>query len=951
MHCSVCGFEIEDGQSSCSRCGLTVENSAAAGEIEDVKCPSCSALNHIGAEYCATCGSPMAIITRVLTMSRARTREALESWRVYGIETTMFGRTAELQSVMRAHHEVCSERKLQHVTVTGPTGLGKTRLIAEFVRRLEKAMSETLVYQGESRDEAAIPYIMFERMLKARFYIGDREAPETTRRKLLEACNSLVGSAEGPRVAHLVGQLMDVTFEDSPYLPSIRDTEDAAELDRKAIQAFEELLIADAKQNPLLLVFEDLQYAPNQALSVLEQLQKGLSNAPVLLLYSWNPDELPAHHPLRGGALSQANVSIELAPLSDHEVEQFVYDTLRKVKDIPTALVERITEAAHGNPLIVEEFLRTLISQGLIDTRLEQWRVDERGLNGVKLPQTVEGAVQARLQSLNEDEQRIMGMAACVGQTFWPECVHALFHVHEDFSSQTSTYWKENPSDHRVDAWIESLERKDMIRRSDESPFGYEQMYFKHRIEQRSIYDTLSSQEKQRYHRIVAQWMLHHFGESPVHLELIAGHFEKGRALNQAASLYETAASQARLKYDIWRAIVLLQKSISCASDSHLELKLRTFFELGNLYTWLGDHDLALEQYHESLRHAWILNDRAEGGLAYNKLGRAYRSLGDYERALTHFEFALNLFRSFDDTPGIASTLDDIGHIHWVRGNFEEAKNFFTAGLHLRREVGVDTDIALSLSHLGSVVLQQGDLKVAMLYFREALELRKAADDKQGVVDSFNNLGCLLLERGDVDGARTLLEEALEIALSIGYRGSLSVVQNNLGELHLSCGQTREARQHLEAAISVAEQGGEKRVLFDILKNLALLELRETNRPLALERIHDALQIANELESDQLIGLGMLALADVHAEAIFDPLVKEESSNLALSCYAQAEEMFSTVGNDAELAKSLSRHGKLLMELGQMDAGREKLEAANAIFNRLEMREFARNTRSMIDLI
>lgn len=952
MLCKYCGFEIESGGDLCGRCGSPAnitsgERAALTRQDESVECPSCSELNSSEVEYCATCGSPMAIITRVLTLSRTRAREPLESWRVYGIETSMFGRRDELQTLVKAHKRVTSKSQAETIAIAGPTGIGKSRLISEFVRTLDESMSESVVYQTEARDESASTFVMIERMLRARFYIAEREAPETSRRKLLEASERLLEGGESERVAHLVGELIGIHFDESKHLPSVRDTEDAAELDRRCFNALLELLSADAAQNPLVVVLEDLQYAPNPVFTLLDILRSGLQDCPVLFILTWNSDELPKTHPLR--QKNDELAQIWLQPLSDLEVEHFVRDTLRKAEDLPSSLVERVTEAAHGNPLIVEEFLRILISQGIIDTRFEAWKVDDTRVREAELPATVEGAVEARLLALTEDERLLISMASAVGQTFWVECLHAIYHMHDDLHSDSTLYWENRELEQRINALIESLERKDMIRRSEEGPTHLTQLYFKHRIEQKSIYSRLSGQDRERYHRLIAQWQKMRLGSnSRSVLESTGEHFVKGKCLEQAAETFFLAAEKAREKYENEIAIDLLRRTLSLASDRRLELKLLGFEALGELLVWMGDHEQALEAYREFLRFAWILGDRERGARAYNDIGKAHRSLGDYDRALKNYETALGLFRDIDLIAGIATSLDNIGHIHWVRGDFEEAKTFFNAGLHLRRQTDEPKAIALSLSHIGSVLLQQGDLKSSMVYFRESLELRKAADDKQGVVDSFNNLGCLLLERGDVDGAQTLLEEALETARSIGYRGSESVVLNNLGELHLQEHRTREARQYLESAMKVAEDGGDMRVVFDILKNLSRLELRETNREKALERIHEATEIADHLQSDQLLGLAMQALAEVHAEAIFDPGLRDASIAASQTAFKEAVELFAKVGNDGERAKSLLGIGRLQAESGDIDAANLALAEAEEIFERLGMKEFAKNTRSIM---
>jgi tetratricopeptide (TPR) repeat protein len=947
MECHYCGFELSGGD-TCGRCGSISESPPPALEsLDKVACKACNAINHSSAEYCIACGAPMAVITRVTQLVRTREREELDTWRVYGIETSMVGRDTELEALMAAHDLATQTSKMVSVAVTAPLGLGKSRLFAEFRRKLDEVLSSTIVLHGESRDESGGPYSVFSRVLRHRFYISEKEPSEMARRKLLEACKTIVGT-EAERVAHLIGQLIDIGFEGSPHVPEAGDTEGAYDLERRSHDALTQLLRSDSAQNPLVLILEDLQFATRPVLALISHLQKQLADSPILLVLSWNPEEVAKDSAVNEFEFDERYL---LEPLSDREVRGFVNDTLRRAS-VPSSLIDRITEAAHGNPLTVEEFLRILIAGNVIDTRTERWTVHVNRLKDVELPTTVEGAVEARLRALTDDERLILGMASCIGQIFWPELVAALYHLHEDHSGQPIAHWADGSLDTRVEDVLESLERKDMIRRHEDALFAdVEQFYFKHRLEQRKIYDSLSLQERQRFHRLIPQWLERRLPSREGFEEIIANHYDRARSLEAAARHYLAAASTARARYNNQHAIKLYLKGLAYLSDGDIESKMSAFHDLGTVYDLLGEYDQALGYYREMLRYAWILNDRSKGGVGYNKIGRAYRSLGEYDRALEHFNLALDLFRSFDDIRGIASTLDDIGKIHWIRGAYNEAETFYTAGLHLRREATDPRSVALSLNHLGGLKLQQGDLQNAMVYFREALELRRSVGDRQGVVDSFNNLGALLLERGDLEESQTLFEEALELSRGMDYRGATGIILNNLGELSLMNGDTHKARVFLNEALRGAEDGGDRRVIFDIIRNLARLEMREFNREVALERINEALQIANQLDSDILIASGLMGLADIHAASVFSPSGQDDHPRLARGCFVDAAALLTKVGNESELAKCLTAFGRFCLEQGDEIEGRAHLNASILVFERLGMKQMTERSQHLIDSI
>lgn len=929
--CDECGRSVEWGDARCARCDRL------ARHADKTPCPSCGTPNSVSAEYCTACGTPMAVITRIMMLSRAKDREPLETWRVYGIETRVVGREREMERLKAHYQEVVQTRASRLIAVTGSTGLGKSRLLDEFCRHLNETFAEAHVLQAASRDESGAAYSMFGRLLKERFYIAEKEHPESARRKVLEAVHSIVHGRDAERLAHLVGQLLDIDFEDSPFVPTIRDSEGAQELDRRAYEALAELLRADAARDPLVLILEDLQYATNRSLDLITYLAQHVADSPILIIVSWNPEESVSDRVVVDLDVAE---ELELTPLSDDEVESFVRDTLRKASNVPPDLVGKITEAAHGNPLSVEEMLRILLSQGIIDTREQAWKVHEKRLASMEFPSTVEGTVQARLATLTDDERSILGMAACVGTTFWPQAVMCLARQLHEAEADDSSYWALDGIDGRTRDVLDSLERKDMIRVNESSSIsGVDEMYFKHRIERAAVYDGLSAQEKQRNHRLTAQWLLRKVdagdeGSS----QSIANHFDRAGCLEHAAQWYLRTARRAAQRYANDAAVSLYVKGLSYLSDADIEAKLDAFLGLGTVWEVLGEYDQSLAYYREMLRYAWLVDARIYGGKAHNKIGQAYRALGEYDLSLTHLERALELFREEADEAGIASTLDDIGKIHWIRGEFAEAETFYSAALHLRRKLGEPRAVALSLNHMGSLKLLLGDMGAAMDRFREALELRRQSGDKQGVVDSFNNLAILCLERGQSDQALRLLEEALGLAREIGFRGSMGFVLNNLGEANLMLGNLGKARDYLAEAMSVSEDIGERRLMFDVLRNLGKLALREANRTVALERVNEALSIANQLDSPLLLGIGMQSLADLHAEYIFNDKFKDESKMLARECYRDAIAILRGVGNEGELGKALSNYGRFLVELGESDDGRERLEQAKEIFRRLEMK-------------
>lgn len=575
MDCAYCGYSNEHETELCARCGTKIQppECISCGEkttwgkttcdtckkveisSELSPCPSCSAFNASSAEYCTHCGTPMAVITHVVNKSLNDDVKALDTWRVYGIETNIVGRDEELDILERIFKNVVEKNKVQCVSLTAPTGRGKSRLLAEFKQRLNAQFSEAHVSHAASRNENNIPYSMFARLLKDRFYIDEKDNPELAKRKLLDAIKYIVGGTESERVAHLVGELLNIHFDDSPHLPSIRDTAGAQDLDRLCYEALTKVLIADAEKDPLIIILEDLQYAPRRALDLISYVMKNLKDSRVFLVLTWAPQELQFDYFFADTVFDQ---KIELGRLSDEDIESFVIDTLRKAGELPKKMLAEIVRSAHGDPLTVEETLRILISRGIIDTRTKDWTIDLNRFEKIELPETVENAVHARLRSLSEEEQHVLQMAACVGNVFWPDLIRCLYRLKVDSSTQSSNQWGDGESeDSRCDRLLESLERKDIIRRHENSQIpDTQEMFFKHRLERHILYDELNPEDKKHFHQLTAQWLENKLPQNMEGIiDLIATHFDRAGAIQHAAMRYLEAAKSAQKKYQNEHAI------------------------------------------------------------------------------------------------------------------------------------------------------------------------------------------------------------------------------------------------------------------------------------------------------------------------------------------------------------------------------------------------------------
>ena len=936
--CKTCQASVDWGLSYCDR-----HLPQDAGD--DESCPACGVLNDPEADYCARCGSPMAVITRVIETSDGD--EHPDPWRVYGVETMLIGRDEELSALEQALNEVEEAASSSVAVITARQGLGKSRLLAEFQRRLEASFSSTAVLRGVCREEVGGAFSVISRMLRTRFYIPDGDSNEMARRRLFEAVDALVPD-QASHISRLVGELIGLPFPRDTDENTETDALSPERMERSSFRAIEKLLRADASNNPLLVILDDVHLASGATHRLLRHLIDELDDAPIFFVFGQTDDTE------RGINTDEVDLHLQLAPLSDTEVRLQVTNTLRLAEDVPETMIDNIVDAALGNPLAVEEILRIFLAEGIVDTRAEPWQIDNARIDEIKLPTTVEETVAARLEGLADAERLALEMAATVGTVFWSELLQCLNRLRRNAEERPDAPWmpsSEDPQQTRVEDVLESLERKDMIRRQPESRLrGQEEFFFKHRLERKALYNGLPARIRQRYHRFIAQWIDREAVDgSDGASEFIASHYARAHCLRRAAEHFLDAGDDAQRHHANRKAIDLYLEALGCLSDADMDLKMRAFHDLGSVHELLGEHRQAMTYYRDMARYAWLLGDRAKGGAALNKVGRAYRGIGSYDEALRHFRRALELFQASQDERGIASTLDDIGMIHWIRGDQDQALEDFTAALEMRRALGNQRSIALSLSHIGSLELRRGDLQKAMTYYREALESRKEINDPQGMASSYNQLGGLCIERGKYEKALPLFARAVDIAKEIGFRSLESAILNNTGEALIALRRRDEARQHLTEAMDIAADIGQQRILFDTLRNLAELAISDADRDLAVERINEALKIAHELDSMTYIAIGELTRAQIHSEYIFDPALKDESIREATEAYERAIELLDETGAGIQLANALSSFGHFLIESDSSEDARPYLDRAARLFDKLKMSTQKVDTQAVLD--
>ena len=402
----------------------------------------------------------------------ARLMVEAEAGGVAGFVAPLIGRDPELELLSAVAARAEREATPQLVTLYGPAGVGKSRLLAELLARVGPASLLTgrcLPYSHGSL------YWPLAEGLKREAGILDTDSREVALASLRAAVDPLVHSGQADRVREALAWTVGLTLPDSAMSVS-----DPQEVVRRLQDAWKLYLGALGRDGLAVVVLEDVHWASGELLDLVDHLAERLIETRLMILCTARPELLETR--FTWGAGKPNATALTIAPLSPDDAGRLTRSLLGDA-DVPEGLSERVLATAEGNPFFVEEMLRMLIEEGALERRDEEWFATEL-LPDVAIPDSVHGVVAARIDLLDPIARDALRRCAVIGRAFWPSAVG-------------------------VDAVaVRSLERRGLVFEHPDSVMaGMSEFVFKHSVTRDVAYSTLPRAERGSLHRRTAEWI------------------------------------------------------------------------------------------------------------------------------------------------------------------------------------------------------------------------------------------------------------------------------------------------------------------------------------------------------------------------------------------------------------------------------------------------------------
>jgi class 3 adenylate cyclase/tetratricopeptide (TPR) repeat protein len=534
--------------------------------------------------------------------------EAVRAWRVIeplpeatrgvpGLRSVMVGRDRELDALVTLLEEAVETGRPRMVAVYGPAGIGKSRLVREFLRIASSKYPDLGELRGRCLAAGhGITYWALGEILRGATGIGLADSAELAGEKLRQGVRGVLASSalSDPDIEQTMFALAvtaGIQLPENP-LDAMEPRSVAVELSR----AWPQFATAYASRRAAAFVVEDLHWAEDQLLDMLERLL-ARSSGSLLFVVTARPEFAEAHPRFASGREDVSSVS--LRPLTEQQSAELV-EGLLAVADLPHGLREEILSKAEGNPFFLEEIIRRLIDEGALVREGNRWRATEAA-QGLVLPDSVHGLLAARIDGLPREEKRVLQEAAVVGRVFWEEPVARAI------------------GNGAVSDALLQLERRGLVfARTTSTIAGQVEFMFKHALVRDVAYASLPKTRRARAHAEHAAWIEELAGgRVDEFAELIAHHYRTASAGEDAdlawaddplardviqakafAALLR-AGALARKRFAIAKAVELHEQAVALASKD-LD-RARALEEVGSDHAASFRGDEALEAFQSAL--------------------------------------------------------------------------------------------------------------------------------------------------------------------------------------------------------------------------------------------------------------------------------------------------------------------------------------------------------------
>jgi class 3 adenylate cyclase/tetratricopeptide (TPR) repeat protein len=727
-------------------------------------------------------------------------REPVNTWRllrkklkpgrlrgIEGLDSPMIGRDRELGGA-RSQLEQLTRGTGQAMGVLGEAGLGKSRLLAELKAAAKRDGLLDEIGWLEARAlsyETGAPYAPFTRMMREHFGLDTAQGEEryaAVASGVAEVAPHRVGLI-APYLAHALG--VDVPEENNAAVAYLSPPDLRAKVDGAIIDWIESL----AEQRPLVLVLEDMHWSDPASLDVSKALLEVTDRASLMLIGLLRPRRSEgawSFHELASRDFAHRYSSHQLAPLDD-DAGRALIENLLHIEGMTDELRDLILSRADGNPLYVEELIRTLIDRGEL-VEEEDGFVLRSEVEKIAVPETLQGVLNARLDQLDETTRRVAQTAAVLGREL---AFDTLASVYEPLAD--------------VNKGISELMRRGLVREVARLPAR--KLAFKHVLMRDAAYESLLLKTRRELHKSTAEVLLK---IAPDDAALIAHHYVSARERDLALPHLLTAGDRAAAAYANEDAKSLLGQAVDIAVElEDSDLARRAFEALGEVYKLTGEADEALKHFDRMLEFATKHGDGSMQASAHNKRGFVYLMMfADVDKGDAELHKGMEVAEAAECKIGQAEASMIQCAVCTSQARFDDAYSYLDKAVQLGRDLDAVEPKLYGMTHIANTLVYMTEMDRARDQVLAALELAKEEGNLKYVAElKAFSLPFVLASERKIDEAVAAVDEGFDLAVRIGGAAAEAQAAWIRATLAILRGEYELALRMNEAAAAAGRRG------------------------------------------------------------------------------------------------------------------------------------------------
>ena len=737
--------------------------------------------------------------------------------------------------------------------VNGEAGIGKSRLVNEFRKDLEKKYNVNWFYcpAQKTLNHSLDPFKYF---FKNYFNQFTNDSIEMNKINFNKKIDQLVNNLqiiikpdietiinELKRTRSIIGALLDLHWENSLY----EQLEPQLKFENTLLAIFN-FILAECTCKPVIIELEDAHWLDNDSIELLNALSRNITEYPLTIIFT-SRDLADGKKFKFGNENGLPHQEINLNYLSNENIKSFVENILNE--KVNKKVIIFLKDKTDGNPYFLEQLVLDIKERGFWKKENDNITISLK--DDFEIPSSINGVLISRFDRLKDDIKNVIQTASILGREFDSNILLDMLKDESDIEKKIKIAEEEN-------IWIKLSEHK---------------YIFKHVLLQDSIYNLQMKSKLNTLHLIAAESIEHLYMQKSYSktVEQYSYHLGVGsniinennkvilrkkqlknkdtkKHVEKYYKLQKEMGYDYKKKYMNERAINKCDIILELSRILNLkENELEFLMTKGKLLQHIGEIDETFNIFENAISVGKKLNNKKKTAESYNLLGYTYEQKSDYNKSLIYFEKALQMFKDLENKTGISRTLGNIGNINRYLGNYDSAMQNFNSALAIYEKLNDKEGIASINGKIGIIFVDKGDFETGISHYNKQLEIFKELDYKMGVLNALGNLGVAYYYQGKFKKALKSWRKKINESQKLGYKKGTAIDLGNMGNVYHELGNYEKALNYFNKSLIMYKEIGDKNGVSLNFGNMAnsLREQKKIDK--ALDYYDKAISIGKEL--------------------------------------------------------------------------------------------------------